>query len=245
MSLELNRSNKLCCLCQRTATLFCSKCRVTPYCSIACQKKSWPNHKSCKLNNQTPSPDCITEIKNNVDFNLEYSHIVINGSNSPGANTLNDTISRLVGVDEFDPSADSYNWVGYENSTIIGFSNEDRFIYRGYWDKNYTTRKDLMENNLATQFLMVQNCRGSFVIYKCENKTGDNDSNCSEDNESLDDTEILTNVKLTRREIWEIIEYRFICSLEGLVTDRIHRTNMQRKEGLKKIKQTDFTVIDK
>jgi hypothetical protein len=95
---------------------------------------------------------------------------------------------------------------------------------------------------------MVQNCRGSFVIYKCENQTGDDDSNCGEDkseNESFNNTEILTNVKLTRREIWEIIEYRFICSMEGIVTDRIHRTNMQRKEGLKKMKQTDYTVIDK
>lgn len=139
--------------------------------------------------------------------------------------------------------ADSYNWVGYENSTIIGYSNEDRYIYRGYWDKNHTTREDLIENNLATQFLMVQNCRGSFVIYKSENQTSNSFEDETENN-SVDHSEILTNVKLTRREIWEIIEYRFICSMEGVVTDRIHRTNMQRKEGLKKIKQTNFTVID-
>lgn len=95
--IELNRQKKLCCLCQRVATLFCSQCRVTPYCSIICQKKSWPNHKTCKLNRKTPSPNQITKIENDLDFDIEYSYIVINGSDSPDTNTLNDTINRLLG----------------------------------------------------------------------------------------------------------------------------------------------------
>ena len=49
--------------------------------------------------------------------------------------------------------------------------------------------------------------------------------------------------KITRREIWEMIEYRYLCSLEGVVTDRIHRINMQRKEGLLALKETKFTDI--
>ena len=60
--------------------------------------------------------------------------------------------------------------------------------------------------------------------------------------EKLNET-INNKSKITRREIWEMIEYRYLCSLEGVVTDRIHRINMQRKEGLLALKETKFTDI--
>ena len=96
---ELNRENKLCALCQLPSALFCSKCRVTPYCSGLCQKSSWPRHKKvCKLNDPTPSADCVTVVEGNEDFDRLYSYIVISGANKEAKNTLSDTIGRLRGM---------------------------------------------------------------------------------------------------------------------------------------------------
>ena len=80
------------------------------------------------------------------------------------------------------------------------------------------------------------------------NKTGETALNSIIQLELLNTTEKLDETKnkehkITRREIWEMIEYRYLCSLEGVVTDRIHRINMQRKEGLLTLKETKFTDI--
>ena len=80
------------------------------------------------------------------------------------------------------------------------------------------------------------------------NKTGETELNSIIQLEVLNKTEKLDETKnkehkITRREIWEMIEYRYLCSLEGVVTDRIHRINMQRKEGLLTLKETKFTDI--
>ena len=40
-----------------------------------------------------------------------------------------------------------------------------------------------------------------------------------------------------------MLEYRFLCSKMNVVSDRIHRINMQRKEGLIALKETKFTNI--
>ena len=96
---ELNRENKLCASCQLPSTLFCSRCRVTPYCSSQCQKSSWSRHKkACKLNNPTPTADCVTAIVENEDFDRLYSYIIISGANKEAKNTLSDTIGRLTGM---------------------------------------------------------------------------------------------------------------------------------------------------
>ena len=34
-----------CPVCQKPATKRCSKCRAVSYCSFACQKHAWPEHK--------------------------------------------------------------------------------------------------------------------------------------------------------------------------------------------------------
>ena len=95
---ELNRENKLCASCQSPCGLFCSRCRVTPYCSVECQKESWPMHKkACKLNDPTPSADSVEIIEGNEDFDRLYSYIIISGANKGAENTLNNTIARLKG----------------------------------------------------------------------------------------------------------------------------------------------------
>ena len=80
------------------------------------------------------------------------------------------------------------------------------------------------------------------------NKTEKTEFNSTIKSKFINSTEKLNETinnksKITRREIWEMIEYRYLCSLEGVVTDRIHRINMQRKEGLLALKETKFTDI--
>ena len=160
----------------------------------------------------------------------------------------------MAGVDDFDPLNNEFKWEGFEENTVQGFSHEDQSVYRVYQSEQYTeARTDDMENNLATQFLMKENCRGSFVVYKATspdlvNSSNANDSSKLEACPRLEDTSINnskgTKLLLSRREIWEIAEYRHKCSCEGVVSDRIHRTNMQRKEGLLALKKTDFTYLD-
>ena len=95
---ELNRENKLCSLCQMPAGLFCSKCRVTPYCTIDCQKSSWQKHKAvCKLNGKTPLISSVTKVMNVDDFDQQYPFIVINGADKTTKNTLDLTVGRIVG----------------------------------------------------------------------------------------------------------------------------------------------------
>jgi MYND finger len=95
---ELNRENKLCSLCQLPAGLFCSKCRVTPYCTADCQKNSWPKHKAvCKLNSKTPLTSSVTKVVDNDDFDQQYPFIVINGADKTTPNTLAMTVDRIVG----------------------------------------------------------------------------------------------------------------------------------------------------
>lgn len=95
---ELNRETKLCSLCQMPAALFCSKCRVTPYCTADCQKSSWPKHKIvCKLNCKTPLISSVTKVVDNEDFDQQYPFIIINGADKTTANTLAMTIDRIAG----------------------------------------------------------------------------------------------------------------------------------------------------
>ena len=98
VDVETNRQDKLCASCRKIAQLFCSKCRVTPYCSMGCQKDKWPLHKTvCKLNNPTPSLSSITKIDFDEDFDKVYSYIVIRSSQEGKPNTLPNTIERFVG----------------------------------------------------------------------------------------------------------------------------------------------------
>lgn len=167
-----------------------------------------------------------------------------------------------LGLNEFELNQNDFMWDGVEDNIVHGFSHEDRFVYRFLSCKEPgTNRTDTMENNLANQFLMIPNSCGSFVIYKCETQTSSPtptadslnllENNNSQDNENqntfLNRKNCPTNIKyptLSRREIWEITEYRHFCSFDGVVSDRIHRTNMQRKEGLMTLKKTNFTMID-
>lgn len=95
---EMNRENKLCASCRKIAKLFCSKCKVTPYCSMECQRDKWSLHKTvCKLNSPTPLLSSITKIDFDKDFDKEYSYVVIKSSDAKKLNTLPNTIERFVG----------------------------------------------------------------------------------------------------------------------------------------------------
>jgi hypothetical protein len=52
---ERNRQHKCCAVCSAAAASFCTRCRVTPYCTRECQRAHWPRHKACLLYT-SPSP---------------------------------------------------------------------------------------------------------------------------------------------------------------------------------------------
>ena len=138
---------------------------------------------------------------------------------------------------------------------MIGFSHEDKYVYRVYSPSQQGNSEGHdKDNNLASQFLMRPNSFGSFVIYKTESTLADGDetsvlqsgesSSAAASGNSVDtDGAAYRPMKITRREVWEMTEYRHFCSFDKVVSDRVHRANMQRKEGLKALKETKFTVM--
>lgn len=160
----------------------------------------------------------------------------------------------MSGVNDFNPLDNGFKWANFEDTIVPGFSLEDRSIFRVYYCEQYTqTRTDDTENNLATQLIMKENCRGSFVAYKMDSIDASlrNDTDDSSKAETSSQSEVTSTkdskgiklLPLSRREIWEIIDYRHKCSCSGVVSDRLHRTNMQRKEALLTLKKTNFTCI--
>jgi hypothetical protein len=162
----------------------------------------------------------------------------------------------MSGVNDFNPLDNVFKWANFEDTIVPGFSLEDRSIFRVYYCEQFTqTRTDDIENNLANQLIMKQNCRGSFVVYKMDsidsalrNDTDAEDSSEAETSSqpeatSTKDSKGIKLLPLSRREIWEIINYRYECSSRGVVSDRIHRTDMQRTEALLTLKKTGFTCV--
>lgn len=92
---------------------------------------------------------------------------------------------------------------------------------------------------------MKQNCRGSFVVYKMDSVDSAlrNDADADAEDSSEAESKGIKLIPLSRREVWEIIDYRYQCSSSGVVSDRIHRTNMQRTEALLALKKTGFTCV--
>ena len=160
-----------------------------------------------------------------------------------------------VGLDEFDPNSATFRWDGTSNDIVIGFSHEDRCVYKVYSPSQQGNSDSYnKDNNLASQFLMKPNSVGNFVIYKTESGLVDGDETSAvqsaegtdaapSENSVDNDGTVYRHIKITRREVWEITEYRHFCSFDKVVSDRVHRANMQRGEGLKALKQTKFTVI--
>ena len=164
----------------------------------------------------------------------------------------------MSGVNDFNPLDNGFKWANFEDKIVPGFSSEDRSIYRVFYCDQFTqNRTDDTENNLANQLIMKQNCRGSFVVYKMDSidsalrNVADADAEDSSEAEassqpgvtSTKDSKGIKLIPLSRREIWEIIDYRYQCSSSGVVSDRIHRTNMQRTEALLALKKTGFTCV--
>lgn len=162
----------------------------------------------------------------------------------------------LSGVNDFNPLHNVFKWANFEDTIVPGFSLEDRSIFRViYCEQSTLTRTDDTENNLANQLIMKQNCRGSFVVYKMDSVDSALRSNADAEDSteaetssqpgvtSTKDSKGIKLIPLSRREIWEIINYRYECSSIGVVSDRIHRTNMQRTEALLALKKTGFTCV--
>jgi hypothetical protein len=162
----------------------------------------------------------------------------------------------MSGVNDFNPLDNSFKWANFDDTIVPGFSLQDRSIFRVFYCEQFTqTRTDNTEINLANQLITKQNCRGSFVVYKMDSIDSAlrNDADAEDSSEAetssqpgvtaTKDSKGIKLIPLSRREIWGIINYRYECSSSGVVSDRIHRTNMQRTEALLALKKTGFTCV--
>jgi hypothetical protein len=115
---------------------------------------------------------------------------------------------------------------------IVGFGCEDRFVYKYRFQINGIPGNP---NNFATHLTMVPDCCGDLLVFKvdqCAVHDGED--------ERQDDRSRGKRVPLTCREVWELVEYRYLLSRRGLISDRLHRANMQRLEALSVLQQSKF-----
>jgi hypothetical protein len=170
--------------------------------------------------------------------------------------TFSDYSQLFLGINDFDPLNNELSWSESEQKTVLGWSHEDTVIFEFHACPNLScsSRNDLEYNNLASQFLVRADSMGSVVVFKTltdRSSANDNIVNKGDDRIVVDptlhtDNKIvhLKELKITRREVWEIMDYRSNCSQMNVVSDRIHRINMQRSEGLLALKKMNMQVVD-
>ena len=138
-------------------------------------------------------------------------------------------VSRVVAADDADFS--DVSEAAYE--FIPGYGCEDRYALQ--FRPASTGSPESEPNNLATHLTMLPNSRGGIIVRKIDQ--------CPEDPEG-GGASGPCRVPITPREVWELAEYRFLLSNKGLVSDRIHRANMQRREALAVMQDSKYQVLD-
>jgi hypothetical protein len=231
--LPLNRTYKQCACCGADAALFCSRCRVTPACSKECQQKFWKRHRAvCVFNAATPPPCEVLSVlaPPPANFDVVFPCVLVRAlaGQEARATSVEEAAGRLEGLPEVEFGATEEEM----DECIVGFGCEDRFVYKYRFRTSGTPANP---NNFATHLTMVPDCCGDLLVFKinqCAVQDGEDDRQ--------DDGSRGKRVPLTCREVWELVEYRYLLSRRGLISDRLHRANMQRLEALSVLQQSTF-----
>ena len=122
---------------------------------------------------------------------------------------------------------------------VAGYSQEDRVLFRAFFDSEHRTRDHLEPNLIAGTFVNQEGLRGRFVIAKIERNVEDQDGV-----ESL----VETLVPYSKQELVDLCVWRRFCgsNLAGTVSTRVFRENMRRKEleGYVAQNKTNQTLVD-
>lgn len=239
---DRNRRYKLCAKCSKPAALFCSKCRVTPYCTPTCQTSHWKLHHKqfCHPNEPAPPSTKLIQTKApNQDYDRPYKYIIIKPGAPPEAETnvevamqymegyndnrlviqkwLQGPRSFMMPIPDRAVVCKEFGWATTpDTQPVNGWSPEDAIMLHGFFDDNFKNEPQLKSNRLASYINFGDfDVNGSFLVCK---------ANFSQ---PLLPQHILS---ITMREVYELALYRRECRLANAKPDRIHRGNMRGKE---------------
>ena len=104
---------------------------------------------------------------------------------------------------------------------VRGYSGEDAVALRAWSSDDFNAA--LPPNVLGEQLLCIAGCRGGVLVQKFR-WAGEQP------------------LPLTRREVWEVLTARGVCGALGVLTDRLTRENMRRKEALAQMREFGVNV---
>ena len=254
---EKSRTNKLCAKCEQPANCVCSKCRCTLYCGEDCQRKHWRTaHKA----HCAPDPmfflTRVFSLPKYRDFSFEEKQENLAYTLMPGCckgqqTEVRDGYCRLIEFTE--PQVVDYlqtkthgkevgkndekqvfslmgwGFMGAGTEAVTGFSAEDSIIFRIFFDDNFQNRPELEENLIAH---ILMNCsgttRGKFVVVKIRVNQKDGSD---------------TMIPFSKAELVDIMTWRVICGRHQMVSSRMFRENMRRREMQDFLANCGFTTL--
>ena len=252
---EKSREDKLCASCLRPASLTCTSCRCTLYCSRLCQRKDWrTGHKArCSLDPLYALAPALTLPHYREFSREELQEKRLSFTLQPGPRYLLTDACELREVacgllTATQPSMEDYlsqpaewkglpsrqllqlmGWLMAGTEVVTGWGREDSVIFRVYFDDNWENHPELEVNKLAS-FLMNNNRehRGRIVVVKelINWSTGASDL-----------------LPLSKAEVVDLITWRAFLGSHGLVSSRIYRENIRRAQLQDHVTKMGFQTL--
>lgn len=246
---EQSRLNKICAGCEvKPATLLCSRCHCTRYCQKECQRKHWKSHKpECE-----PDPIySLSEDSLKLPIYRKYSTTELEQLNKAyilepglarGPTGDRDAFCQLIspadqstldavlhaGADQKQFPNQNLHMLGWSylgHNPVMGYSYEDSLIYRLYYDDNFKGRLDLPKNYIANTLIHSTEHRGRFLVVKCP---------------AANDAEV---IPFPKSELVDIMTWRKFLGRNGLISSRMFRENMRKREHNTFLKSQGFKVF--
>jgi len=255
---EKNRTNKLCARCELPASRVCTRCRCTVYCSEECQRKHWrSSHKAQCTSDPLFGISKELSLPRYRDFSAEekqenFAFTLLPGRCKGQQTNDRDGYCRLVEITEQEfvdfwhkknskqvvekdeenriVSMMGWGFMGMGTEPVTGFSGEDSVIFRVFFDDNFQNNPELDENLIAH---ILINCsgttRGKVVVVK----TKINQENGTE-----------TWIPFSKAELVDMMTWRVFCGRHQMVSSRMFRENMRRREMQDFMATTPFKTYD-
>ena len=212
------------------ANLACGRCKLTFYCSAACQRRAWAYHKAaCAGPNPTTSAKLVALLPPaSTQWSAEqFPAVCVAPARAKGPALLD----AIVGVRDCDfvvkergraPTDEEarvdralckrFNWESSASDALNGYRDGGDFYYRLFFDAAYRDRKDdLQKNTVAVALHGDPEARGSFLVAKLS---------------SRDDARL----PVTPREVAEVAAERFASAAARGLTDRMFAQHMRDTE---------------
>jgi hypothetical protein len=261
LALESGKLCKVCAGCQmKHATSFCGKCSVTPYCSVECQRSHWKSfHKATCIPIAPATPPVPTAPSAappgaGDDFDTPYAALLLK-SGGP-YKTMSEMAGAIQGLTHFDPrqqaaNAARFGWAGQADKVVHGYCHEDIHVMRLWFDvdqeQNGAPRPPVARNMTANLIMQNMpfgpgtNLLGDVVV-GFGPRWGTNSMEVGGDDES-DPEHAMPGHTVTRHDAYDLLNYRFACSVAGTVPGRIHRENMRRYEQTAQLQSMGYRVV--